>query len=98
MKKIKKYLKFCIENKIPQLLKKVPDKKLLELYDEYCPYVYHRTKTTPPVNVIYGTIITILVVETFKRRYEIPSLSYYDYTKELNLHEIIRQHKYNGTN
>lgn len=91
MKKLLNYMKFSTTFKLPKLIKKKPDEVLIELYDTYSPYIYNRDKSTPFINVVYGTTIVYIVIEELKKRHK--ELSSIDYTKEVNLHEIIR--KYN---
>lgn len=94
--KFNSFVHFALIHKIPKMLKKKSDEELLELYRTYAPCA-----SSPNVTLykkIYGLIAVYTITCEFVHRYpNKPVLQNWDYTKELNLHEIIGQPKHHGT-
>lgn len=87
--RLNKFLQFCNNHKIPKMLKKLSSEELIDLYERYSPVVYHRV--TVSENTAVGMLLIPKILEELKKRHKTNRiLMNLDYTKEVNLREVIR--------
>lgn len=88
MKKFITFMKFSLEFKFPKLVKRKTDSELFELYYKFSP-LYWNSNTSLKERIM-GGIVIFTVGEEFKRRYPNKhNLQSWDYTEEINLHDVI---------
>ena len=96
------FIRFMLSYKLPKILKKKSDEELLDLYHSYSPYHFKPMNNATYMEEhlyfkVFGHIVVYIVGTEFKRRYpESVALKEWDFTKEIDLHEIIRQLRANG--
>ena len=91
-KKVKNFLTFSLDYKLPKMLKRKSDEELLKLYDEYSSHFYIGTENFRTYIISAFTIYS--VGEELKRRYPHSMLiQNWDYRKQLNLHAIMDAQK-----
>ena len=85
--KMKQFFDFLLSHKIPKMIHKKSDAKLLELYYEYSPKYYHSSDLK---NHIQGAIVVYAIGEEFKKRYpKSMILQNWDYKEQLDLYKIV---------
>lgn len=94
MKKFIRFIRFLFESKFPKLVKKMSDTELLELYYKFSPLYWNKTSSSLREELV-GGIIVFSVGEEFKRRYPNKHrLQAWNYSREINLHDVIKGGKW----